>query len=517
MSAKNIPSAVVGLDIGNDSIKVVEARFGKDGIVITGLGVAPTPAETIENEVIVDPKTLGLAVKRLLAESGIKTKTCVSAVAGQSKVVVRVIEVPKMDQKELSESMKWEVERQVPFAAADIEMDYALIESETDDANLQTMEVLLAVAQRDLVDGHVSAVQAAGLKPVAIDVGQLAAERALIEVGEKDPTEEVVAILSIGAQNTEMGIFDNGTLSFPCPPIPIAGATLTREISEALGIPIEDAEKVKKEYAFVDLEGFAPVTAEAEEPTEYDTAYGPGSTSSTPFDGDVDSLAVPTGASGADLDFGVSYHDQNAGPSFDLNADPEAASASAVTLEKNVEPDLGGFDLGEEIPVAPEDGAAGIVPVESAQTVQNTEEQPIQSAGQTSEPAYDLSEVDGDDDSVIPLERKILTQEDTQTGERVFNAISGALVDLANEIRRSLDYYSVRYAKAPTKVYLCGGTARIQNLAEFLARELGIPVVVANPFEKVRYKLPSMSDSQVKDISALFVVSVGLAIRDMVG
>jgi hypothetical protein len=26
-----------------------------------------------------------------------------------------------------------------------------------------------------------------------------------------------------------------------------------------------------------------------------------------------------------------------------------------------------------------------------------------------------------------------------------------------------------------------------------------------------------MSDSQVKDISALFVVSVGLAIRDMVG
>jgi len=81
-SRKSPPSAVVGLDIGTDSIKVAEAKYGKDGITITGLGLAPTPAGSIENEVIVDPKALGAAIKALLAESGIKTKKVVSSVGG---------------------------------------------------------------------------------------------------------------------------------------------------------------------------------------------------------------------------------------------------------------------------------------------------------------------------------------------------------------------------------------------------------------------------------------------------
>jgi Tfp pilus assembly PilM family ATPase len=94
-SNKKIPPAMVGIDIGIDSIKVAEAKYNdKDGITITGLGIARTPIGVIENEMIVDPKGLGDAIKTLLNDSGIKTKKCVSSVAGQSKVVVRVIDVP---------------------------------------------------------------------------------------------------------------------------------------------------------------------------------------------------------------------------------------------------------------------------------------------------------------------------------------------------------------------------------------------------------------------------------------
>jgi len=57
------PSAMVGLDIGADSIKVAEARYGKDGISVTALGIARTPEGVIENEVIVDPKALANALK----------------------------------------------------------------------------------------------------------------------------------------------------------------------------------------------------------------------------------------------------------------------------------------------------------------------------------------------------------------------------------------------------------------------------------------------------------------------
>jgi type IV pilus assembly protein PilM len=123
-SRKSAPSAVVGLDIGTDSIKVAEAKFAKDGITITGLGIARTPPGAIENEVIVDSKALGDAVKALLGESGIKTKRCVSSVSGASQVVVRVISVPKMKREELAETMKWEVERHVPFSPNEVVMDF---------------------------------------------------------------------------------------------------------------------------------------------------------------------------------------------------------------------------------------------------------------------------------------------------------------------------------------------------------------------------------------------------------
>src|SRR5438128_10350215 len=91
---------VLGLDIGAAYIKAVEMRPGKGGLAITGVGVLPTPPGCIVNDDIVDPLVLAQAVKQVLAENNIKTKSCVSCVAGQSSVVVRVIEVPRMSEKE---------------------------------------------------------------------------------------------------------------------------------------------------------------------------------------------------------------------------------------------------------------------------------------------------------------------------------------------------------------------------------------------------------------------------------
>jgi type IV pilus assembly protein PilM len=114
----------VGLDIGSNYIKVVEARLGKDRAVVTGLGVMPTPTDTVDNNVILDPVGLGAAIKKLLDQSGIKTKKVVSTVASQSSLVVRIIPVPKMTRSELEETMKWEVERHVPFQPSEIIRDF---------------------------------------------------------------------------------------------------------------------------------------------------------------------------------------------------------------------------------------------------------------------------------------------------------------------------------------------------------------------------------------------------------
>src|SRR5258708_26630080 len=144
----------IGLDIGSSVIKVAEVIPGRGGVTIRAIGTAATPEGAMENNIIVDAQLLGQAVKKLLKESGCSSRSSVSSVSGQSALVVRVIEVPRMSDSELAETMKWEVERHVPVAAYEVIMDFQPIERADTPPDSQNMEVLLAVAPQDMVDRH---------------------------------------------------------------------------------------------------------------------------------------------------------------------------------------------------------------------------------------------------------------------------------------------------------------------------------------------------------------------------
>src|SRR3712207_4161375 len=92
---------IVGLDIGSSFIKgcAVEAKGGKAHL--RGIAVLPTPPEAVTNDEIVDPVALGKTIKQVLSQAGIKARKVVTCVSGQSSLVVRIIEVPKMTRAEI--------------------------------------------------------------------------------------------------------------------------------------------------------------------------------------------------------------------------------------------------------------------------------------------------------------------------------------------------------------------------------------------------------------------------------
>jgi len=565
-SRKSPPSAIVGLDIGSDSIKVAEAKFGKDGITITGLGVARTPEGVFENEVITDPKALGTAIKALLNESGIKTKQVVSSVAGQSRVVVRVIEVPKMTPNELAETMKWEVERHVPFAPTDVMMDFQPLEKPNTDPDAQNMEVLLAVAQNELINTHVESLLAAGLKPVAIDIEPLAAGRSLIEISLNSKHENIVAIVNIGANNTDLGIYEEGLLTFPSPPLSIAGMSFTREISETLGKTLEEAETTKKEYASVKLSAFAPAPVDdqsaaapvsppeqtASEPTSFDMSVGPDMGFVSAFD--FDAPAQPSEPVQPEPAPAESEQPEQSEPSG-LAAEPAQLADFKTTIDgpvfdsENLVPSFDSapsagpnFDLGEPVDMAPAPDAdaeqaeppapmmdfGGAEPAVFDTTpkfdLDDDEDVPKPEPQQLENPSFDLSDTDQHADpgelAPPPEPVQIISAPVASSGgaiqDQVFDAISAVLVDLANELRRSIEYYSNRYSQMPERIFLSGGTAKMPHLDEFLTEQLGIPVVVADPVKNLKMKITGMSDRYLHEISPMFSVSIGLAIRDMI-
>jgi len=247
---------VLGLDIGTSRIKFVEARIGRGWPVIVNAGVGLTPRDTIANGVIVDPDTLGASVRQLLAEHGVRTRGVISSVASQSSLVVRPIEVPRMTREELANTMEWEVDRHIPFAASEVVMDFEpLIPPEELPEEAQNMEVLLAVAQEDMIERHVQTLYTAGLEPMALDVEPLSACRSLIDVNQDEGAyERTYALLNIGANTTDLSIIRQGLLSFTRP-IPLAGDNITNAIAENLGYEFHEAERAKIDEGTVYIEG----------------------------------------------------------------------------------------------------------------------------------------------------------------------------------------------------------------------------------------------------------------------
>jgi Tfp pilus assembly PilM family ATPase len=123
----------------------------------------------------------------------------------------------------------------------------------------------------------------------------------------------------------------------------------------------------------------------------------------------------------------------------------------------------------------------------------------------------------------VPVDLSLLGSLSDESGrddfssDELFDAMWPALNDLMVEIRRSLEYYSGRYQAQPSKILLCGGTARLPGLDKLIETELGISVEVANPLHNVTVFSKDLSDDYLNDVAAVLPVSVGLAARDMVG
>ncbi len=247
---------ILGLDIGTSRIKFVEARMSRGGPVVVNAGIGLTPRDTIANGVIVDPDALGSAVRELLAAHGVRTRAVVSSVASQSSLVVRPIELPRMTREELVDTMKWEVDRHIPFAASEVVMSYEpLVPPEQLPEDATNMEVLLAVAQEDMIEAHVKTLFAAGLDPLALDVEPLSACRSLVDVDrDRGAYDYTYALLNIGAATTDLSMIRNGLLSFTRA-IPLAGDNITNAIGDALGYEFGEAERAKIEDGTVYLEG----------------------------------------------------------------------------------------------------------------------------------------------------------------------------------------------------------------------------------------------------------------------
>jgi type IV pilus assembly protein PilM len=542
MPLKKAGGPFVGLDIGSNFIKAceIDVRGGKPNL--RGIAVIPTPPDAVANNEIVDPVALGKAIKQVLSQNGIKGRSVVSSVAGQSSLVVRIIEVPKMTRAELQETMKWEIERHVPFASEQVVMDYQPLVPPEDVPEGQNMEVLLAVAQEALVTMHVKAIQAAGLKPAAIDIEPLAYSRSLLDLANGAGPQGTIAIVDLGATSTDISIYKDGRIAFTRS-IQLAGNTLTKAISDVLGQPLAEAERLKKELAAIPEASAAPAT---------DNPFGalPELDFGMPADPNAPMLGGTFGMGGAPASGASTATDTQSEPEYDIAggglsadlfttpAEGEAAAAphnpfevGAPASATDTAPEPAPFDLtgGGGLagptpaanPFAPADIPAG--PAPAANPFEPGAGSPF------GEPASPFGAAPGAD-PFAPVDLGALgggfgaapggappaaMSEEEYFKTQIADAVMPILHEMVTEIRRSLDFYRNRAnGLGAQQVVICGGTAKLPGLANFLTLNLEVPVAVGNPLEYLN-RGPKADPEYLRDVGPFFSVSVGLAVREL--
>ena len=230
---------VIGLDIGSSSIKLVELREGKNGFRLQNLAVSSLAPEAIVDGALMDSVTIIDTIKDLV-NSVTKTREVVTSVSGHS-VIVKKITLPFMTETELGESIQWEAERHIPFDINDVNIDFQILGSGSD--NPEMMDVILVAAKKDIINDYRSVIMEAGLNPVVVDIDAFALEN-MLGINYDIERDEVVAIANVGASVTNINILKDNTSAFTRDVFK-GGNQITEEIQRQLHVDYEEAEKVK--------------------------------------------------------------------------------------------------------------------------------------------------------------------------------------------------------------------------------------------------------------------------------
>ena len=233
----------LALDIGASSVKLAEYEGGKGALTLVNYGIAAlaAPLDSGNADAILSP-----AILEIVREKGIKPGPVSISVSGQM-VFPRFASIAAAGGSDkFDQQVRFEIEQNIPFPIDEMICDRQVLgENENGETN-----VMIVAAKTDQIEEITSAVRGAGFTPEIVDVAPIALTNVLHATGGDG---ECSVILDIGAKTTSLVIVDGEKLYNRS--IPVAGNMITKDIASALGSSPDDAERFKREGAYVALGG----------------------------------------------------------------------------------------------------------------------------------------------------------------------------------------------------------------------------------------------------------------------
>lgn len=199
--------SVFGLDIGYETLKLVELKKKKGGIFLVGSIEVPLTERILEKDSFKNKAQTANLIKdacRRALPSAIKATKIASALP-ETFVFSKTIQMPKMTDKEYEKAVPIEAAQFLPIPIEEVYLDYQVLITHPEEA---LVDILIAASPRKLVDDYVEMTKMAGFELEALETKPIAVGRAIRSYIPLDGS----LIVEIGTEISRISIWDNNSI-----------------------------------------------------------------------------------------------------------------------------------------------------------------------------------------------------------------------------------------------------------------------------------------------------------------
>ncbi len=231
-----------GLDIGANSIKVMQLTHDGKHVNVNGYGMIRFEKIATENGVIKDYENLAKAMLELFDKhiNGKITTRRVAVSIPASSAYSRVMTLPaNLSHKELDEAVRFEAEQYIPIPIDELYIDFS-----AGTINGENREVLVVAVPKKVIDSYMRFFELVGLEVCAIETTISAASRLIAETDNSSDTPSI--LIDLGSISVDLSIYDkilvvNGT-------VPGGGDNFSEQIKNRLNVSRAEADTIKSKY-----------------------------------------------------------------------------------------------------------------------------------------------------------------------------------------------------------------------------------------------------------------------------
>jgi len=233
----------IGLDIGHDSIKMIQLDIGDGQICVVAADKVRIDSQVRSDEAMRRRFVIS-AIQQMRDRGSFRGKAVISCVPNE-QMRITSLRLSESGRDEVEQALRKEVTQRFGLRPDRDSMDYIVAGPVRQGDEIKNELILFAV-DSPTIENHVKMLEEAKLRPVAIDTMPGALFRSFERVlRRQEDKERILVFVDVGSSSTVVVFGDRGAISF-VKHIPIGGQRFASEIASRLGVGLEQAERLRR-------------------------------------------------------------------------------------------------------------------------------------------------------------------------------------------------------------------------------------------------------------------------------